>query len=465
MVLTNTIIACALALFTASTDAQLVEKKYSSYATDQQNILRHLGGTGPFVEAVGWGIPTETPYQCTIDQAHLFMRHGERYATKGSDKGLRTLYNRLKNTAQNITAVGPLSFVGDESFTFFEEASWHDQETYYGPYAGTGDLFHMGNILRERYAHLVNSSKTLPIFTAGQKRVFDSAVNFANGFTFNQYAQNYTMVVLPENQDSGLNSLTNTNSCPNFDGDYEGAYANQTLQYSTIEAARLNALSPGFNITAADVYNMCGYCAFELDVRGSSPFCDALSQDAMIGFGYDKDISTYYSDGPGYNMSFVSGSAYANATLALLKDNKTEENTYFSFSHDNDLLRYVTFLGFFDIDGDLPVDHVDFYKFYSVSEIIPMGGRLITERLSCYNETSKEDDKFVRFLLNDQVIPFPNCSSGPGYSCPLDSYAEIIESQLLDFPELCAQNTSTPLYTSFYWDWESGKYPTEYTSN
>ncbi|KAG0689153.1 acid phosphatase pho5 [Pichia californica] len=445
MVLTNTIIACALALFTASTDAQLVEKKYSSYATDQQNILRHLGGTGPFAEAIGFGISTETPYNCTVDQAHLFMRHGERYPSTKVGKTLKTLYTKLKDAAANLTeVVGPLSFVND--LTYFADTEFYEQETFTGPYAGIGNAFTFGNIMRERYAHLVNTSKTLPIFTAGKKRVYDSAYNFAQGFTFNQYDQNYTMVVLPETSKYGVNSLTNTKACPNFDSDYEGPMVNMSLSYKTYEADRLNALSPGFNITEDDISNMCTYCGFELNIRGESAVCDALSQDALVGFGYERDLNAYYGNGPGYNMSFVSGSAFTNATLTLLKDNKTEENLYLSFSHDNDLLRYLTFLGLIDIDDELPVDHVEFYKFFSASGIVPMGARFITERLSCYNETTQTDEKYVRFLLNDQVVPFPSCSTGPGYSCPLDTYADIIESELLDFTELCGQNTSTPQY-------------------
>lgn len=41
MVLIKTILVTALSLFSTNIDAQLVEKKYSSFATDQKNLLRH----------------------------------------------------------------------------------------------------------------------------------------------------------------------------------------------------------------------------------------------------------------------------------------------------------------------------------------------------------------------------------------------------------------------------------------
>lgn len=459
MVSIKALIAVALSLIVLS-DAALIEKEYSQNSVDKLSVLRQLGGTGPFVEASGYGIPTSTPYQCTIDQAHLFMRHGERFPTSGTGKNLKTLINKLNNST--ASAVGPLAFAKDYEY-FVKSTKFYEQETFLGAYAGTSEAFHLGTTLRERYDHLVNSSNTLPIFTSGQKRVFDTAANFADGFTFGDRVTNYTMVVLPETQDYGLNSLTNTDSCINFNGNQEGPAANLSLTYRQVEAARLNTLSPGFNISTDDVFNMCNYCAFELDAVGSSKFCDAVSMEAMIGFAYEKDVDYYYGDGPGYNMSYVTGSAYGNATATLLKDNSTDTgNLFFSFAHDTDLMRYVTALGLFDKDQPLPVDHIEFNRFFLSSEIVPMGARLITERLSCYNETSKSDDKYVRLLLNDQVVPYPNCTSGPGYSCPLDTYLDIIESKTFDFVTECNMNSSTPQYLSFYWDWEDNKYPTTY---
>ncbi|KAG0677795.1 acid phosphatase pho5 [Pichia californica] len=391
------------------------------------------------------------------------MRHGERFPQKSVGKTLNTFFNKLKNASKNMTEIiGPLSFIKD--YTFFGDPNWYEQETWTGPYAGIGDIFEFGNILRQRYDHLVNTSKTLPIFTGGQKRVFDSAHEFAQGFTFNQYDQNYTMVVLPENQDSGVNSLANTNSCPNFDNSYEGPLVNMSLSYRKSEADRLNALSPGFNITEDDISDIMTYCGFEMNVRGESKFCDAVTQDTIVGFGYERDLYYFYSNGPGYNMSWVSGSAYANATATLLKDNNTEENLYFSFTHDTDITRLLTFLGLIDLDEELPVDHVEFYKFYSATEVVPIGARFITERMNCYNATTNEDDTFIRILINEQVIPIPDCSSGPGFSCPIDYFLSFIDSNILDFPTLCNMNSSTPQYVSFYWDWKSGKYPTYYTS-
>lgn len=466
MLFNNVLVSIALTL--ASADASLVKKQYSQEATDMSNVLRHLGGIGPFVEPVGFGIPTSTPHQCVVDQAHLFMRHGERYPTKGTGKDLKKFVASLKERSEllsnsSMPVTGPLSFVDDVEYFVGDDKLLLDQETFTGPYAGLGDAYAVGNLLRQRYAHLVNASEPIPIFAAGQKRVVDTAKSFAEGFTFNGKMQNYTMVVLPEVQDSGLNSLTNTDSCVEYDGDYEGAAANMTLTYKQQEAARLNDLSPGFNITEKDVFSLINYCGFELDVAGSSPFCDAVSMDAIIGFSYEKDLYAYYGLGPGYDLNYASGSVYVNATAALLgQDSEDVGSLFFSFTHDSDVLRYLTALGLYDDDEPLPVDRIEFNKNFKVSDIIPMGARLITERLSCYNETSEVDDTYVRLILNDQVLPFGECTSGPGFSCPLEEYLDIVADRHVEFDAPCSKNTSTPDSLSFYWDWTDGKYPTSY---
>ncbi|KAG7867103.1 hypothetical protein KL918_003298 [Ogataea parapolymorpha] len=440
--------------------SKLSPKEYDQHSKDQSNVLRYLGGTGPFVEATGYGIPTDVPFECSIDQAHLFMRHGERYPTKGTGKSLEELLTRLQNATVDAH-IGPLAFVDDYDF-FVHNTSWYEHETYTGAYAGSANAFKLGSLLRLRYNHLVNTSTITPVFTAGQERVYNTAKAFGQGFFFGGQAGEYKMVVLPETATQGANSLTNTEACVNFDGLYsDSILENVTLSYKEIEAARLNKLSPGLNITADDVYTMAGYCGFELDVAGTSKFCDALSMESLIGFGYDKDLSYYYSNGPGYNMSYVSGGVYANATATLLKQGPESAGTlFFSFSHDNDLLRYVTALGLYDHEEELSLDEIEFRRSFKSSEIVPMGGRLITERLSCYNTTSQKNDVYVRLILNDQIVPVPDCISGPSYSCPLEEFVDLIEGSVIDYPAACNLNSSYPQALTFYWDWKTNDYPT-----
>ncbi|KAG7888236.1 hypothetical protein KL906_002853 [Ogataea polymorpha] len=45
---------------------------------------------------------------------------------------------------------------------------------------------------------------------------------------------------------------------------------------------------------------------------------------------------------------------------------------FFSFSHDNDLLRYLTAPGLYDHEEELPLDGVEFRRSFKFSEIVPM---------------------------------------------------------------------------------------------
>lgn len=468
-------------LITSIVDSKLVNRQSSNSANAKSNILRYLGGNGPFVESIGFGISTETPYQCTIDQAHLFMRHGERYPDSNIGKDLENLFHKLHDS--DAEPKGPLEFIKDYTYFvpdiiinkelnelnelnrlnygYFISSNYYEQETFTGPYAGTNDAFQLGTILRQRYNHLVDHSTSIPIFTTDMKRIYDTAKLFAQGFTFNGYQSNYTMVVLPESKEFGANSLTNVESCKTFDDGFKGPLNNLSLPlYKKREADRLNKLSPGFEITETDIFNICNYCGFELNVRGYSKFCDLVTMDTLIGFSYEKSVNSYYNKGPGYNMSYVLGGVYVNATATLLSDNSNNiGKLFFSFTHDNELLRYITALGFFDNERPLPIDKIDLFNSFSSSEILPMGARLITERLNCYDEATGSFNKYVRFLLNDQVIPLSICSTGPGYSCPLEQYIEIVEKQTLDYSTYCELTPNIPKYLSFWWDWQSGKYP------
>ncbi|GMG48193.1 unnamed protein product [Ambrosiozyma monospora] len=446
-------------VLTSSTSALLAPKPFTQQANDQFNALRYMGASGAFHENSGVGISKDTPPQCTIDQAHMFMRHGERFPSASSGETFEAFFKRLQ-AATTEQYNNPFGFLHDAEY-FVTNSSDYEHETYYNAYAGLADCFSFGSDLRQRYNHLVDTNRTTPIFSAGQKRVVDSATAFSQGFFGNGYSGDYQLVVLPEDESQGANSLTNTVACTNFDGDdnYEKVLKGENYQYAQYEADRLNQLAPGYNLTASDIFTMVDYCAFETNVKGFSKFCDVLSPDAFVATGYHIDLRNWYSQGPGYNMSYVSGFTLANATATLLQQDN-EDSLYLSFTHDDDIVRYLTGLGIFDDEPDLDKHEINFKRAFKIGEIVPLGGRLLTERLSCTNATSGETDTFVRLLLNDQVFPVPNCADGPGFSCPLDDYLELAKTHTVDYKEACGIQDDVPNYVSFFWDWTEDKYPT-----
>lgn len=92
---------------------------------------------------------------------------------------------------------------------------------------------------------------------------------------------------------------------------------------------------------------------------------------------------------------------------------------------------------------------------YNVGDIIPMGGHLTIERLACNATAITSSDIYVRLILNEAVVPFTNCTDGPGYSCSLGNYTQRLGQMLPNFPATCGLNASLPQELTFYWDYNT----------
>lgn len=127
----------------------------------------------------------------------------------------------------------------------------------------------------------------------------------------------------------------------------------------------------------------------------------------------------------------------------------------------------------------LPVTHRPAFRKWRTSQVVPMSGRIVFERLTCSPDdistrasaafTSKhhkhrenrpgldqaslqefgtEIGTFVRININDGIVALPGCSnSGPGSSCPLDEFLAHVRSrgeEVGDFRELCGLGPDAP---------------------
>lgn len=81
-----------------------------------------------------------------------------------------------------------------------------------------------------------------------------------------------------------------------------------------------------------------------------------------------------------------------------------------------------------------------------------MGGHLTIERLSCNATAMSEKGTYVRLVLNEAVVPFNKCQSGPGYSCSLHDYTYILEKDLPNYLTTCKVPKSYPQYLDFWWN-------------
>ncbi|GEQ67312.1 hypothetical protein JCM33374_g976 [Metschnikowia sp. JCM 33374] len=437
---------------------------YRDLATPQQasvesyNVVRFLGGAGPYIQHPGYGISTEIPPQCTLEQVHLLSRHGERYPTKNAGKNFEAIMKKVANYNQSF--VGDLAFFNDYTY-FVPDKKYYEKETTpvnsEGTFSGTTDALRHGASFRSKYNSLFNATnETLNVFTANSGRCHETSRYFARGFlgdAYNEQAVNY--YILDENKTMGANSLTPRRACTNYKSDAnDDIIAQYDTSYLKTARDRIVKGNKDFNLTTADVKSLFQWCAYEINVRGSSPVCDLFTNEEFIRYSYSIDVNSYYSNSFGNNMSATAASPYLNATLKFLKEKSPAFKVLLAFSHDTDLEVFHSALGLLEPEQDLPTDHVPFPSPYSHVQALPQGARIVTEKYRCGNSS------YVRYLINDAVVPIKTCQDGPGFSCEFSRYEAYIKSRLhgKDYASQCGIKSGVPSKVTFLWDYNTSNY-------
>ncbi|KAI9930952.1 acid phosphatase pho5 [Aspergillus wentii] len=417
-------------------------KQFSQKFLDGYSFLKHYGGLGPYSDRESYGIDRDTPAGCEVDQVIMIKRHGERFPTTNTGKS-------MAKTLRKLDAIDVSSRDGDLAFlkhwTYYVPSECYlNAETTTGPYAGLRDAFKHGKQYRKRYGHLWDGQLTVPIFAGDYPRVIDTAHVFGEGFFgHHAYKTKAAMNIISEDVSQGADSLTP--GCPSGNKDHPCSRKYLLPQFD-VAADRLNFQYENLNLTAADIQNLMSVAAFELNARPSSPWVDVFTLDE-----WSTGSLTLLSPGNDY-MSAV-GSVYVNASLTLLNQGPSAGRLSFNFAHDTNIVPIVTALGLATPTEHLPVDRIPFGNPFSIGNIVPMGGHLTIERLTCDATPISSAGTYVRLVLNEAVVPFHFCQSGPGYSCPLDEYTSILSESLPNYVDKCGIPESDPQYLDFWWNY------------
>ncbi|KAJ5198119.1 uncharacterized protein N7498_007236 [Penicillium cinerascens] len=428
------------------------EKQFSQEFLDGYNLLKQIGSLGPYSNRVSYGVDRNTPAGCEVDQAFMLMRHGERYPDASLGVGYVAALDKMRFS--NITSWrGDLAFMNEWTY-YVDDEAMYSQESTTGPYAGLLDAFHRGSEYRLRYGHLWDGKSVVPIFSSGYERVIETARYFGQGFFGYNYSTNAAMNIIPEAVTQGADSLT-----PYCTADtsyvaciYE--YLGSTLPPLEVAAARFNTQNPGLNLNASDVSQLMEMASFELNVRAYSPWIDAFTADEWVAYGYTLDLGYYYCFGPGSEYQIATGQVYANATRVLMEAGPEAGSMFWSFAHDANITPVVAALGIDVPEKHLPKDTIPFPNPYRVADIVPMGGLITLERMTCKATAISDAGVFIRAVLNEAVVPFNSCQNGPGYSFPLANYSAIIDA-LPRFDETCNIPASYPQSLDFFWNYNT----------
>ncbi|QLL31854.1 hypothetical protein HG536_0C00210 [Torulaspora globosa] len=427
----------------------------------QDDIFPYLAGDAPYFSYPNdYGIPREAPESCEMTQVQLIARHGERYPSKSRGRKLFKTWYKLSNYTKTFN--GSLSFLNDDYEFFIQDLDNLEQETTLensvnplNPYTGEMDAKLHARDFLQQYGNLLENNTNLTVFATSSRRVHDTAKYFIDALGSDY---NATLQVIDEEPSAGANTISAGYSCPAWN---ESAFSNITDAYSDkyLEniAKRLNKQNPGLNLTSSDSFMLFSWCAYEISARGYSDICDVFTQDELIRYSYYDDLSNYYSDGPGYPLIKDVGSNLFNATVKLLKQSEElDQKAWLSFTHDTDILNYLTTVGLFDDGNPLNATYVPFRDHvFHKSWQVPMGARVYTQKFQCSNES------YVRYVVNDAVIPIESCSSGPGFSCPEDDFYDYAASRLqgLNFAAACdVTSVSNVTSLTYYWDYNTTNY-------
>ena len=131
--------------------------------------------------------------------------------------------------------------------------------------------------------------------------------------------------------------------------------------------------------------------------------------------------------------------------------------------HDGGVIPLLAALDLFPQQPDLPISHVLHNRTWRTSDVFPMGGRVILERLACATPPDcwsnapfypnhvycepQPDAVYVRVNVNDGIVAIPGCDSGPGRSCPLDEFLKKVGmrgKEIEEFRSICGLGEDAP---------------------
>ncbi|KAF2094679.1 phosphoglycerate mutase-like protein [Rhizodiscina lignyota] len=428
-----------------------VELVGDSTGTIPAKFPPYLGGQSPWFPGPNVNhISPEPPEGCSVDMAAFTSRHSSRYPDPGSYEQWVALQSKIQNAS--FTAHGPLSFISD-----WKTALRHpDQEISQISIGGYKELYDMGVTYRLRYPDMYSDNQPFYVwanqYQTNQPRVIDSARLFVRGFVGPNATTDGSVYVLNNTDPRGIaNSLAPSDICPTYMDTSGGSFATEWANiYLPPIVDRANALtSPkgAVNFTASDVSNFPVLCGYESQITGrTSPWCGTFTEPELKQFEYAQDIRYYYGSGPGALKNDTFMLPFLAAVVQRFMDgpNKTytsSDGTKFTpppligtFTNDGQINQLASTIGVFDDQAPLPANHIPPRQKYIASRYVTMRGTIGFERLNCKGK------QYMRTLLNDAVYPVVGCDSGPGCSCPLNEYAQLVarkQKEAGNFVDVC----------------------------
>lgn len=410
--------------------------------------LLHLPGISPYFDAVGFGLEHTAPEGCRVTAASYLIRHAAIY---GNDDEYQTYIKpflwKLEQHRQGWS--GPLEFM----------EQWHspileDRLEDITP-SGAEDATKVGNHLRKRYPELAPTVKR--ILADKKARTFDTAQALVKAFP---QGQDVEVVRILHDKNGSMDALVPHKSCPAFNKEPgKEEMATFVHHYAQHVSTRLARYTP-FELSDNDVVGLQGLCGYESAIRGQrSALCSVFTDAEWMAYEYAWDLRYAHMVGPMNPLSPYLGFPWLQAQSTLFQQIDSDSgptNTgsgwpegqrfFLSFTHREVPPFVATALGIFNSSSlaveEFPTDHINWVRAWRMSDLIPFLGHVGMEKMTCDERPGRKGD-YIRVIANTAPRPIPWCQDGPGASCSMDKFVEIMakgSSKYGDFHKVCGES-------------------------
>jgi len=410
--------------------------------------LLHLPGISPYFDAVGFGLQHTAPPGCNVTAASYIIRHAAIYANEDEyETYIKPFLWKLEQHRQGWS--GPLEFL----------ETWHspileDKLEDITP-SGAHDAMKVGNHLRKRYPELAPTVKR--VLADKKARTCDTAKALVKAFPQGQEVE---VVRILHDKNGSMDALVPHKSCPAFNKEPgKQEMAKFVHQYAQHVSSRLAPFAP-VRLEDNDIVGLQGLCGYESAIRGQrSPLCQVFTDAEWMSYEYAWDLRYAHMVGPLNPLSPYLGFPWLQAQSTLFQQIKSDgeatntgsgwpegQRFFLSFTHREVPPFVATALGIFNSSSlaveEFPTDHVNWVRAWRMSDLIPFLGHVGMEKITCDNRPGRLGD-YIRIIANTAPRPIPRCQDGPGASCPMDQFVEIIANgseRHADFHAVCGES-------------------------
>ncbi|XP_042150653.1 multiple inositol polyphosphate phosphatase 1-like [Ixodes scapularis] len=207
----------------------------------------------------------------------------------------------------------------------------------------------------------------------------------------------------------------------------------------------------GVNLEIKDIELMAKLCAFEVALKGSSPFCNLFRKEDLQLLEYAGDLDDYYKDGYGHERNSAQACGVIGEFVSRIEERvgtttcddsrrrRRELKASLYFSHAGAIKKLMTRLGIHKDKEPLTADaYCDARKTreWRSSFYAPFTANLGIVLFRCEGSPPYK----VVALLNEKVVRIDGC---PDDVCPLTDFLKtsgVVRSSCCDLEKICDPN-------------------------